>query len=147
MGTPFEGSDTAKWSSFFKRLSHLLPTASINENLLNNLQTDSHDLKVLGEDFPKWLNNRRNQWERQVHVVCFFEELPTRKWGHIVPSKSAQLGGHEAVSLPDDHSGICKFDNFEDPKYKIVLNTLRKWMEEIKAASSDTLFKGVGQTS
>ena len=133
MGTPFEGSDSAKWSGLFERLARLSPLCQINKELLNHLQTDSHDLKILGEEFPKWLNNRQSPAERKVRVMCFFEERPTRSLGHIVPRASAQIAGYEAVSLPDDHVGMCKFDNFEDPKYKTVLNTLKKWVEEIRA--------------
>ncbi|KAL8913113.1 MAG: hypothetical protein Q9171_002007 [Xanthocarpia ochracea] len=135
MGTPFEGSDTAKWSNLFKRLSQLLPIGEVNKNLLDYLRTDSHELKILGEDFPKWLNNRQTPGERRVQVICFFEELSTHGIGHIVPRESAQIAGHESLSLPDNHVGICKFDNFQDPKYKIVLSYLMKWVVEIREGS------------
>ena len=135
MGTPFEGSDTTKWSNLFKRLSQLLPIGEVNKNLLDYLRPDSHELKILGEDFPKWLNNRQTPGERRVQVICFFEELPTPGIGHIVPRESAQIAGHESLSLPDNHVGICKFDNFQDPKYKIVLSYLMKWVVEIREGS------------
>lgn len=137
MATPFGGSDTTKWTSFFEKLSSLLPTVKINKNLLDHLQTDSHDLKDLGENFPKWLHNHRNQDKSQVRVMCFYEDLSTQSLGHIVSRESAQLTGYETASLDANHTGICKFDNFEDPKYKTVLNTLRKWVEEIKARNNE----------
>lgn len=134
MGTPFEGSDTTRWTGFFGRLSSLFPVVTINKTLLDHLKKDSHDLKILGEDFPSYLKNRSGSGGRPVHVACFFEERPTSALGHIVPRDSAGIVGHESILLPDNHVGICKFDNFEDPKYKVVLGILKKWVEEIRKA-------------
>ncbi|KAL8693885.1 MAG: hypothetical protein Q9224_003668 [Gallowayella concinna] len=136
MGTPFEGSKTAGWASLFERLSGLTHIGKINQTLLDHLQSDSHDLKTLGEDFPKWLNSRRSAGKKRVRVVCFFEELPSQLAGHIVPRASAELPGEDTLSLHGDHVGICKFENDKDPKYRIVLDKLSKWVEEIKMASS-----------
>ena len=127
----------AKWANFLERLLKLV-NVNVNKTLLDHLQTDSHDLKALGEEFPKWLNNRK------VHVMCFYEEYPTKLCGFIVPRTSAEIAGHDAVSLPGNHADMCKFDNFEDPKYKTVLNTLRTWVDEIKAANSAKDPKPVG---
>lgn len=135
MGTPFGGSDTTEWASFFERLLQVLPVGKFNKTLLEHLKKDSHQLKILGEEFPQWLNNRRHAEERKVRVMCFFEEFPVPGVGHVVTRESARIAGYEAVSLPGDHRGICKFDNFQDPKYKTVLNTLRTWVDEIKAES------------
>lgn len=134
MGTPFEGSDTARWTGFFQRLSSLFPVVTINNTLLDHLKKDSHELKVLGEEFPKYLKNRSGSGRGRAHVACFFEEQPTTKLGLIVTRDSAQIAGHDSILVPGDHVGICKFVNFEDPKYKTVLNILKQWLEEIRAA-------------
>ena len=135
MGTPFEGSNTAKWTGLFEKLVELIPMAKTNKTLLDHLQTDSHDLRALGEEFPEWLANRERPGKGRIRVICFFEEFAT-KLGHIVSRESAQIGGNRLFSLPADHTGICKFDNFEDPKYKTVLSVLQSWVDEIKATSS-----------
>ena len=57
--------------------------------------------------------------------------------GRIVSPESAQIGNEKVITLSADHKGICKFDNFEDPKYKTVLATLRRWVDEIKRTSSE----------
>lgn len=137
MGTPFEGSDAARWTGLFERLAKYIPTFTLNKVLLDHLKAESHDLKALGEEFPVWLKNRESPDGAQIRVMCFFEEFATSV-GTIVPRESAQIGGNNAVALPADHSGICKYDNFEDPKYKTVLRILERWVEEIKAASSAT---------
>ena len=116
----------------------------MNRNLLDHLKSNSHDLKSLGEEFPKWLVDRQNGAGRRVRVMCFFEELPTPPVGLIVSRESAQIAGFDYVSLPADHVGMCKFENFEDPKYKTVLYTLRKWVEEIKTMDESGQTKTVG---
>ncbi|KAL8791896.1 MAG: hypothetical protein Q9195_005472 [Heterodermia aff. obscurata] len=135
MGTPFEGSDTAKWASLFATMSKILPTAHINEELLEHLRPDSHDLKALGQAFPEWLMNHKGSAKPNIRVICFFEEFPTKQLGHVVTRESAQCDGCKTISLPADHKGMCKFDNFQDPKYKTVLAVLREWVADIKAAS------------
>ena len=138
MATPFGGSDTTKWTDFFQRLSHLSHIGSFNKALLDHLKTDSHELKTLGEEFPKWLNNRSKPKGKEVRVICFFEEFAT-KIGHVVPRESATIPGREELSLSSDHIGICKFDNFEDPKYKLVVGYLKRWIEEIKTVNQENL--------
>ena len=135
-GTPFGGSDTTKWASFFERVSHLSHIGKWNKSLLEHLKTDSHELKTLGEDFPKWLNNPVGSRKKPVHVTCFYEDYPNKILGkHIVPADSARLPGHRDLSLPGDHASMCKFDNFEDPKHKIVSTVLKGWVDEIRAAN------------
>ncbi|KAL8840534.1 MAG: hypothetical protein Q9170_001287 [Blastenia crenularia] len=137
LGTPFEGSATAGWTSFFEKLSGLSHIGKVNKSLLDHLQKDSHELKILGEEFPKWLMSRQHAEGKNVRVICFFEELPTQVLGYIVPRDSARIAGFDCVSLPSDHSEMCKFDNFKDPKYIIVLSTLSKWVEDLKVGSED----------
>ncbi|KAL8982254.1 MAG: hypothetical protein Q9205_003183 [Flavoplaca limonia] len=120
MGTPFEGSKAAAWADMFRRLS-----------------------KTLGEEFPKWLNSRRSPKKKRVRVMCFFEEKASQPGGHIVPRESAEIPGEDSRSLPDDHVGICKFENDKDPKYKMVLDKLSGWVDEIKLASNAEKHKAV----
>lgn len=69
--------------------------------------------------------------------MVFHEELSTAGVGHIVPRDSARIDGYNSVALHGDHTGICKFDNFEDPKYKNVRAILEAWIENIKNARKD----------
>ncbi|KAL8642926.1 MAG: hypothetical protein Q9226_008450, partial [Calogaya cf. arnoldii] len=84
MGTPFEGSKTAGWASLFERLSSLTHIGI----LLDHLRSDSHDLKTLGEEFPKWLNSRQSPEKNRVRVMCFFEELASPS-GTVLDTLSA----------------------------------------------------------
>ncbi|KAL8901201.1 MAG: hypothetical protein Q9192_000678 [Flavoplaca navasiana] len=127
----------------FKRLSKLTNIGNINQALLDHLQSDSHDLRTLGEEFPKWLNSRRSPEKKRVRVMCFFEEKASQPGGHIVPRESAEIPGEDSRSLPDDHVGICKFENDKDPKYKMVLDKLSGWVDEIKLASNAEKHKAV----
>ena len=126
--------------TLFEGVSKFLHIGSVDKQLIEHLNKDSHNLKKLGEELPQWLNNRQAPADKQVRVVCFFEALPMKVAGHeeyVVPKESATLPGHEAISLLADHVGMCKFDNFEDPKYKDVISVLKRWVAEIKALSED----------
>lgn len=92
-----------------------------------------------------WLSSRRRDGE--VHLVSFHEELPTAGAGHVVPRESARIDGYKSVPLHDNHTGICKFDNFKDPKYVVVLSILQEWMEKIKIAGQDDVPKAVSSTA
>ena len=144
MGTPFEGSGTTKWVDFFEKFAKIIPATNINKMLTDHLKPDSHDLKALTEEFPEWLTSLERQARGGIQVMCFFEEFPSRPGGQIVPRESAKLSGHHVVSISADHTGICKFDNFKDPKYKAVVHHLQKWVDEIKAANTAAKPKTVG---
>ena len=141
LGTPFEGSNKAKWAGLLAHMAKFFPKAGVTETLLDHLKSDSSELEVLGKEFKGWLASRQTPEERQVHIACFCEELPTMTAiadaGRIVSPESAQIGNEKVIPLSADHQGICKFDNFEDPKYKTVLATLRRWVDEIKRTSSE----------
>ena len=145
LGTPFGGSDTAKWTAVFERLSRLIYSSSVNKNLLDHLRTDSHELKLLIERFSKWLDAQQKPGGKRIHIVWFYEEQAS-KYGHIVPHDSARLQPYREISLPADHQGICKFDNLQDTKNIEVRNFLMQCIDDIKAADKDEEFHTVSDS-
>ncbi|KAL6719999.1 hypothetical protein ACLMJK_001920 [Lecanora helva] len=109
MSTPFAGSETAEWARFFERL-------------------------FAGSQFSVWLNSAKQSEDsiKNIRAMFFYEEMPTVAAGLVVSPNSSRINGWPSLALHDNHAGICKFDNFEDPKYKQVLPILKKWVDELK---------------
>ncbi|KAL8840784.1 MAG: hypothetical protein Q9176_003630 [Flavoplaca citrina] len=127
----------------------LLQSSSVEPDNVEKISDHTAALTFMGTQFegskafPKWLNSRRSPEKKRVQVMCFFEEKASQPGGHIVPRKSAEIPGEDSRSLPDDHVGICKFENDKDPKYKMVLDKLSGWVDEIKLASNAEKDKAV----
>lgn len=128
LGTPFQGSDKAKWAETIAAKLDKLGLKKANKELLKHLENDSVKLKTLGEGFPQWLRRREGDPATRVGIVCFAEEF-----GDIVPKESAKLPGHELRILPATHVEMCKFSSDGDTSYRRVRDVLREWVDEIKA--------------
>jgi len=53
----------------------------------------------------------------------------------IVPEDSAHIPGYGFETINANHTEMCKFSSKDDPNYKVVVQLLKKWMEEVKEAS------------
>ncbi|KAJ6784477.1 hypothetical protein PWT90_05597 [Aphanocladium album] len=132
MGTPHRGSWMANWASIpALALGVFRP---VNKSLLGLLETDNEQLEALQEQFLTML---RHQLERGrcIEIMCFFEELPTKRLGVIVPKESAILEGYEYSSIYATHAGMAKFASVEDSGYERVYHELLRWHEAITTAS------------
>jgi len=74
MGTPFAGSNIAKWGELARRIFNVV--AKTDKNTLKTLKEDSNDLKELGVAFPEVVR-KRNDAGRKINIVFFYEELDT----------------------------------------------------------------------
>lgn len=103
---------------------------------------------ALEDHFPQLLSDRRSQGSR-VRIQAFVEEYPTPNVGTVVETDSATAAGqflaesfytHHMVSdmlrldsTDTDHlQGLTKCSSPRDHKYKAIVGTLEKWLDEIK---------------
>ncbi|KAI0813459.1 hypothetical protein GGR55DRAFT_677101 [Xylaria sp. FL0064] len=102
MGTPHRGSSLETYGEIVVKIAKLSGRRP-NAQLLQTLRPDSHILEKLRNDFTTISNN--------MVVMCFYEELPTTKWGQIVPEASASYEGFNVSfdSIHADHEGMVKF--------------------------------------
>jgi hypothetical protein len=75
LGTPFHGSDAAKWATSIKRIVNVF-YGSDKANL-EGLETESQTLKNLGNAFPAVLQ-KRDQSGEPIGIVCFYEGIKTK---------------------------------------------------------------------
>ncbi|KAI9765525.1 MAG: hypothetical protein M1840_007351 [Geoglossum simile] len=134
LGTPHQGSSKAKWADTGRAFLELFK--STNKENVKDLQDKSEKLSSLGRAFPNLLRRRTETGElnAKIEVVCFFEELPSKVIGMIVPEESACLPGYEALSIHADHSSMSKFANRTDPGYGRVSSVLARWSRELTTA-------------
>ncbi|KAF2183348.1 hypothetical protein K469DRAFT_728103 [Zopfia rhizophila CBS 207.26] len=118
MGTSHRGSDKAKWAETGRNLlDYIMDT---NSELLKVLEENSERLSIIGREFPNLLRRRKGKPEEK-----------------IVPESSACLAGYPAMPIHADHSGMCKFEDKEDPNYRKVAGVLKRWIQELGTPSTE----------
>ncbi|MCJ1270442.1 Serine active site containing protein 1 [Lobaria immixta] len=107
LGTPFEGSDKAKWAE--TGLRFFLLFKDTNDAIPTDLREDSNKLSDVGEAFPDLLRRRRESEEprSKIEVTCFCEERRTKILG---------LAGLETVRHPQCTSEDTKVLRARDTK-------------------------------
>ncbi|KAH0542301.1 hypothetical protein FGG08_003328 [Glutinoglossum americanum] len=114
---------------------------STNKENLKDLQEKSEKLSGLGRAFPNLLRRRAETSEakEKIELTCFFEELPLKAIGIIVPEESACLPGYESLSIHADHSGMCKFRGRSDGGYRRVSGVLARWARELETSPKNEI--------
>jgi hypothetical protein len=74
LGTPFAGSNLAKWGDLVRAIFNVV--RKTDQTTLKTLKENSHDLKELGIAFPETIR-KRNNTAKKVGIVFFYETLPT----------------------------------------------------------------------
>ncbi|KAH9239562.1 hypothetical protein K456DRAFT_951639 [Colletotrichum gloeosporioides 23] len=124
MGTPHKGAWMAKWGNISATALGLVK--STNTSLLEILETDNQLLESIQVDFVSMVRELRESG-RNLEITCFFEELPLRGIGLVVPKDSAQLPGHNSLSIHADHSSMVKFSSAEENGFQLVVGELKRW--------------------
>lgn len=140
LGTPFEGSDKAKWAE--TGLRFFLLFKDTNDAIPTDLREDSKKLSDVGEAFPDLLRRRRESEEprSKIEVTCFCEERRTKILGlagleTVVSRESASLSGYETLSIPANHLKMCRFEESEEIGYQRVAGVLLRWTKNLVAES------------
>ncbi|KAF9641528.1 alpha/beta-Hydrolase [Lasiodiplodia theobromae] len=140
LGTPFEGSDKAKWAATALRLLSFV--SSTNDEKVKDLEERSAKLISINDAFYKYLKkrDRSNVNKNFLEVACFFEVYPMKIGGmkmHIVPKESACLKGIDPQSISAHHSDMCKFEDEYRDGYQCVSGQLQLWIKELSSRSAE----------
>ncbi|KLO95266.1 unnamed protein product [Fusarium fujikuroi] len=117
MGTPHRGSKQSR--SAIAAASLLGMFMDTNINLLEILNESSELRDRLDEEFQALQEFRR------IPTSCFWEALPSKRGGIIVPKESATLDGDRGRAIHADHSSMVKFTSATDEGYKAVRSTIK----------------------
>lgn len=81
MGTPHCGSGLADWAVIGSRFLRIL--REVNQTNLEILQQKSEVMARIRRDFHEMLRGRDQGDAENIHIICFFEELPVRTIGKV----------------------------------------------------------------
>lgn len=80
LGTPHHGSDVAKWGKFGTDIASLIRPA--NKDIIAVLKPGSEMLDQVENGFHTILRKRKDEG-CEVHITCFWEELPVAVIGQV----------------------------------------------------------------
>ncbi|KAF5009121.1 hypothetical protein FDECE_4673 [Fusarium decemcellulare] len=121
MGTPHRGSKQSRTA--MTAASFLGIFMDTNINLLEILNESCGLRDRIDEEFHAL------QESRKIRTDCFWEALPSKRGGIIVPKESATLGGDRGRAIHADHSNMVKFSSATDEGYKAVRSTLKEMID------------------
>lgn len=134
LGTPHHGSSLAKIGELVSRSVGLIKET--NSDIVQVLTRDSEVLARIQDSFQALLMTRRKDEATMIEITCFYEELPTKKFGVIVPKHSAILPGHISIGIHKNHAEMTKFSNSEEPGFVAICGELKRWMKRIQQTQS-----------
>jgi pimeloyl-ACP methyl ester carboxylesterase len=129
LGTPFTGSSHAQWALIVTQYLRLI--VSVNQEKLKHLDERSDKLMDISNEFLK-LVHERQRGNAPIELAFYFEEYPTKRHrlnlGFIVDRKSAVPMGFPALSIPEDHSDMCKFEDEYRSGFISISDNLYQWI-------------------
>ncbi|KAK0750679.1 hypothetical protein B0T18DRAFT_409408 [Schizothecium vesticola] len=134
LGTPHCGATLANWGAVFGQIANTVK--KINTNLLRVLEPESEVLARIQGDFHQMLRSRTDQGRPALSITCFFEELPVKGVGEIVPKHSAILPAYTSIGIRSNHMDMARFSDVEDPGYLSVSSELMRWVKAIQKAKA-----------
>ncbi|PMD45596.1 hypothetical protein L207DRAFT_257879 [Hyaloscypha variabilis F] len=140
LGTPHQGSPKASWGSMLASL--LSYVKQDNPSIVQTLEKEAPHLNELQKRFLNMLEGRKQQG-KPIEITCFFEELPMKVLGTIVPDQSATILGYEGIGIHEDHSGMTKFGSDDSEGYRRVLGEVKRWVGKIEVESGEVAVGGV----
>jgi len=102
-----------------------------NPEILAVLQSESEVLERVQNSFHTMIRLRNQEAVLPIEITCFYEELPLRGVGIVVPSHSAILPGYIPIGIRSNHMDMTKFKDAEDPGFVAVAGELRRWVKDI----------------
>ncbi|KAK3358093.1 Alpha/Beta hydrolase protein [Lasiosphaeria hispida] len=132
LGTPHCGSTLANWGAVFGQIANTVK--KINTNLLKVLEPESEVLAIIQGDFHAMLRSRSDQGRPSLSITCFYEELPVKGVGEIVPKHSAILPVYNSIGIRANHMDMARFSDKEDQGYLSVSTELLRWVRAIQKA-------------
>ncbi|KAE8149868.1 hypothetical protein BDV25DRAFT_140386 [Aspergillus avenaceus] len=111
---------------------------SANKHLANSLKPNSAVLASIEKAFDVWIKTR-NQKNRPINIVCFYEELPMPGIGIVVDYASATIPGHQSFSIHATNEGMLKFKHKDDNGYIRVAGELRRFVDDIHEMNDEDI--------
>ncbi|KAF2841091.1 hypothetical protein M501DRAFT_1013909 [Patellaria atrata CBS 101060] len=133
LGTPFAGSDKASWGEMAAKFVTLFGIQTKDTDI-KDLKERSARLIDINLDFDTFIKARdRDRKHGPVEIVCYYEAEPTyvglKDIGKIVNKESAaRLPAIAALSIPDNHTDMCKFAGEFSSGYASVSGQLEQWI-------------------
>lgn len=147
MGTPHCGSGLAEWAVIGSKFLQCF--RRINQGTLEILQQKSEVMARIRHDFHTMLRGWTQRQEKEIAIICFYEELPVRAVGEvvlrwydsrypntdhfkIVPKGSATLDRYTSIGIHANHMDMTKFLSDQDPDYRNVLSELLRFIQPLE---------------
>ena len=96
------------------------------------LTEDSEVLARIQDSFLALIRARGKDEASMIDITCFYEELPTKRLGLIVPKHSAILPGYAFIAIHANHAGMTKFSSPDEPGFRAISGELKRWMKRIQ---------------
>ncbi|KAJ3524973.1 hypothetical protein NM208_g11840 [Fusarium decemcellulare] len=130
LGTPHHGSSLAKWGELLSRSVGVM--RQTNTEIIQVLTRDSEVLARIQDSFHSLVRSREKEETDVIEITCFYEELPMKKLGIIVPKHSAILPGYSSVGIHRNHAEITKFASPDEPGFVAICGELKRWVKKIQ---------------
>ncbi|KAF5001982.1 hypothetical protein FDECE_10784 [Fusarium decemcellulare] len=135
LGTPHHGSSLAKWGELLSRSVGVM--RQTNTEIIQVLTRDSEVLARIQDSFHSLVRSREKEETDVIEITCFYEELPMKKLGIIVPKHSAILPGYSSVGIHRNHAEITKFASPDEPGFVAVCGELKRWVKKIQQGPTE----------
>ncbi|KAJ4267323.1 hypothetical protein NW762_003427 [Fusarium torreyae] len=130
LGTPHHGSSLAKIGELVSRSVGVIKET--NSDIVQVLTRDSEVLARIQDSFQALLMARSKDEASMIEITCFYEELPTKRYGLIVPKHSAILPGYISIGIHKNHAEMTKFARPDEPGFVAICGELKRWMKRIQ---------------
>ncbi|RGP76056.1 hypothetical protein FLONG3_5447 [Fusarium longipes] len=134
LGTPHRGSSLAKIGELVSRSYGMIKDT--NTDIVRVLKEDSEVLARIQDGFLSLIRARSKDEASMIDITCFYEELPTKRLGLIVPKHSAILPGYASRAIHRNHAGMTKFSSSDEPGFEAISGELKRWMKRIRQTPS-----------
>lgn len=130
LGTPHHGSSLAKWGEMLSRSVGMMKQT--NTEIVRLLTRDSEVLARIQDCFHTLIMARNKEETNNIEITCFYEELPMKRIGVVVPKHSATLPGYISIGIHSDHAQMTKFGSRTEPGFLAVCGELKRWVKKIE---------------
>ncbi|KAM0425245.1 hypothetical protein ACHAPT_009562 [Fusarium lateritium] len=130
LGTPHHGSSLAKWGELASRSVGIMKQT--NTEIVQLLTRDSEVLARIQDCFHTMIMARNREDTNMIDITCFYEELPMKRIGVVVPKHSATLPGYISIGIHSNHAQMTKFASPTEPGFVAICGELKRWAKKIE---------------
>ncbi|KAG8361964.1 hypothetical protein FVEN_g411 [Fusarium venenatum] len=135
LGTPHHGSSLAKMGELVSRSVGMIKDT--NSDIVQVLTPDSEVLARIKDSFQALVMTRSKTETNTIEITCFYEELPKKGVGLVVPKHSAILPGYISIGIHKNHSDMTKFNTADEPGFVAICGELKRWINKIQRSQGN----------